>query len=150
MTQLDAVQRLGAAEAGLVVVSTSRPGGSVQSSVVNAGVLPHPLSGDEVVGLVAQGDSLKLKNLRDRPRATVVFRSGWEWAAVEGPAELAGPDDSLPGLDGEGVRRLLRDVFSAAGGTHDDWDTYDRVMAEEHRTAVLIRPERVYGNLRGE
>jgi len=148
MTQLDAVQRLGAAEAGLVVVSTSRPGGSVQSSVVNAGVLPHPLSGDEVVGLVAQGDSLKLKNLRDRPRATVVFRSGWEWAAVEGPAELAGPDDALPGLDPDSVRRLLRDVFTAAGGTHDDWDTYDRVMAEERRTAVLIRPERVYGHLR--
>ena len=148
MTQLDAVQRLGAAEAGLVVVSTSRPGGSVQSSVVNAGVLPHPLSGDEVVGLVAQGDSLKLKNLRDRPRATVVFRSGWEWAAVEGPAELAGPDDPLPGLDPDSMRRLLRDVFTAAGGTHDDWDTYDRVMAEERRTAVLIRPERVYGHLR--
>jgi len=150
VNQLEGVRRLGAAEAGLVVVSTTRPGGSVQSSVVNAGVLPHPVSGDEVVGLVARGGSLKLKNLRDRPRATVVFRSGWEWAAVEGPAELAGPDDSLPGLDGEGVRRLLRDVFSAAGGTHDDWDTYDRVMAEEHRTAVLIRPERVYGNLRGE
>jgi PPOX class probable F420-dependent enzyme len=142
------VRRLGAAEAGLVVVSTTRPGGSVQSSVVNAGVLPHPLSGDEIVGLVARGDSLKLKNLRDRPRATVVFRSGWEWAAVEGPAELAGPDDPLPGLDADRVHRLLRDIFTAAGGTHDDWDTYDRVMAEEHRTAVLIRPERVYGHLR--
>jgi PPOX class probable F420-dependent enzyme len=148
MNQLDAVQRLGAAEAGLVVVSTSRPGGSVQSSVVNAGVLAHPLSGDEIVGLVARGDSLKLKNLRDRPRATVVFRSGWEWAAVEGPAELAGPDDPLLGLDPDRVRRLLRDIFTAAGGTHDDWDTYDRVMAEERRTAVLIRPERVYGHLR--
>jgi len=148
MPDLDGVRRLGAAEAGLTVVSTARPGGSVQSSVVNAGVLPHPLSGDGVVGLVARGGSLKLKNLRDRPRATVVFRSGWEWAAVEGPAELAGPDDPLPGLDGDALRRLLRDVFTAAGGTHDDWDTYDRVMAEERRTAVLIRPERVYGVLR--
>jgi len=34
----------------------------------------------------------------------------------------------------------------AAGGTHDDWDTYDRVMAEEHRTAVLVTPGRVYSN----
>ncbi len=34
----------------------------------------------------------------------------------------------------------------AAGGTHDDWDTYDRVMAEERRTAVLITPDRVYSN----
>jgi hypothetical protein len=37
-------------------------------------------------------------------------------------------------------------VFSAAGGTHDDWDEYDRVMAGEERLAVLVRPERVYSN----
>jgi hypothetical protein len=41
---------------------------------------------------------------------------------------------------------LLRDVFTAAGGTHDDWDTYDAVMAREHRTAVLLSPGRVYAN----
>ena len=28
--------------------------------------------------------------------------------------------------------------FAAAGGTHDDWDTYDRVMREEGRVAVLV------------
>ena len=37
-------------------------------------------------------------------------------------------------------------MFRAAGGTHDDWPTYDRVMAEERRAAVLISPERVYPN----
>jgi hypothetical protein len=36
-------------------------------------------------------------------------------------------------------------VFSAAGGSHDDWDTYDRVMADERRTAVLVTPRRSYG-----
>ncbi|GAS89259.1 PPOX class probable F420-dependent enzyme [Mycolicibacterium brisbanense] len=41
---------------------------------------------------------------------------------------------------------LLRDIFTAAGGTHDDWDTYDRVMVEQGRTAVLIAPTRVYSN----
>ena len=35
-------------------------------------------------------------------------------------------------------------VNTAAGGTHDDWDTYDAVMASERRTAVLMTPERVY------
>ncbi len=34
------------------------------------------------------------------------------------------------------------------GGTHDDWPTYDRVMAEESRAVILIRPERSYGNHR--
>ena len=41
---------------------------------------------------------------------------------------------------------LLRDVFTAAGGTHDDWHEYDRVMAAERRVAVFVTPERTYGN----
>jgi hypothetical protein len=72
--------------------------------------------------------------------------TGWEWAAVEGHAQLVGLDDPLTGIDADGLRRLLRGVFSAAGGTHDDWDTFDTVMAAEHRTAVLVTPQRVYSN----
>lgn len=53
---------------------------------------------------------------------------------------------SQPWLDPERLRLLLREIFSAAGGEHDDWDTYDRAMAEERRTAVLVRPDRVYTN----
>jgi hypothetical protein len=97
-----------------------------------------------VVALVARGGARKLGYLRASPRATVVLRAGWQWAAAEGPAELAGPDDGLDGIDAERLRVLLREIFVAAGGTHDDWDGYDRVMAQERRTAVLIRPERVY------
>jgi hypothetical protein len=40
----------------------------------------------------------------------------------------------------------LRDAFRAAGGDHDDWDTYDRVMADERRTVIVITPTRVYSN----
>lgn len=145
MSVLDPFRRLVDAEHGLVVVSTSRPDGTIQSSVVNAGVLPHPVSGNDVVGLVARGGSVKLRNLRRTPRATVAIRVGWEWQAVEGRAELCGPDDPLEGVGSEGLRQLLRDVFTAAGGTHDDWDEYDRVMAAERRTAVLVHAERVYG-----
>jgi PPOX class probable F420-dependent enzyme len=144
MANLKDFARLGSQEQGLVVVAASRADGSVQASVVNAGVLAHP-DGEEVIGLVARGDSLKLRLLRRRPRATVTVRSGWQWVAVEGPVELAGPDDPHPSFAPEEIPRLLRDVFSAAGGTHDDWEGYDRVMAEERRTAVLIRPERIYG-----
>ncbi|GAA1852256.1 TIGR03618 family F420-dependent PPOX class oxidoreductase [Actinomadura bangladeshensis] len=133
---------------GLCVVSTVRGDGSVQSSVVNAGVLEHPLRDGRVVGLVARGGSRKLHNLRADPRVTIVARAGWRWTAVEGDAEVIGPDDPHPGLDGEALRRLLQDVFRAAGGTHDDWDAYDRVMAEERRAAVLITPRRVYSNPR--
>lgn len=131
---------------GLCVVSTLRAAGTIQSSLVNAGVLKHPVTGAQVVGFTTRGGSAKLAHLRVRPRATIVVRAGWEWATVEGTVELAGPADPLPGVDAEGLRVLLRDVFTAAGGTHDDWPTYDRVMAEERRAVVMIAPERVYSN----
>src|SRR5215467_5194232 len=107
--------RLVTRDHGLCVVSTLRPGGTIQSSVVNAGVLDHPLTGRPVVGLVAMGGSRKLANLRARPHTTVVARAGAEWAAAEGRAQLAGPDDPLAGLDAEGLRLLLRAIFTAAG-----------------------------------
>ena len=131
---------------GLVVVSTARADGTIQSSVVNAGVLDHPITGRPVVGFVSGGSSRRLTNLRARPRATVVIRAGWSWAGVEGPVDLAGPDDPLDGVAGDALRLLLRDIFTAAGGTHEDWDEYDRVMADERRVAVLVQPERTYGS----
>jgi PPOX class probable F420-dependent enzyme len=131
---------------GLVVVSTTRGDGTIQSSVVNAGVLDHPVNGQRVVGFVAAGGSHRLANLRARPRLTVVIRAGWRWAGVEGPVDLAGPDDPLATIDAERRRVLLREIFTAAGGTHDDWPEYDRVMATERRVAVLVAPERIYGN----
>jgi PPOX class probable F420-dependent enzyme len=111
--------------------------------VVNAGVLPHPVSGEPVVAFVTYG-AVKMANLRARPAVTLTFRAGWDWVAVEGRAELLGPDDGA--LDRERVRLLLRDIFSAAGGHHDDWDAYDAAMAAERRTAALVEPQRVYSN----
>ncbi|MDT4921585.1 MAG: hypothetical protein QOI15_2487, partial [Pseudonocardiales bacterium] len=37
-----------------------------------------------------------------------------------------------------------REVFEAAGGAHDDWDEYDRVMRTDRRAAVLVTPTRIY------
>jgi PPOX class probable F420-dependent enzyme len=146
MADLDAFAALVPGDHGLVVVSTARADGTIQSSVVNAGVIDHPVTGAPVVAFVAAGGARRLVNLRTRPRATVVIRAGWQWAGVEGPTELLGPDDPYDGFDAERLRRLLRDIFTAAGGTHDNWDEYDRVMAEERRVAVLVAPERTYGN----
>ena len=135
-----------AGDHGLVVVSTPRDNGTVASSVVNAGVLPHPVTGETVVGMVIRGGTRKLDRLRQRPYANVVARSGWQWAAAEGQVDLAGPDDPMPGVDAERLRLLLREIFTAAGGTHDDFGEYDRVMLAERRAAVLMHPERVYSN----
>ena len=149
MADLSAFAELVPADHGLCVLTTLRSDGSPQASVVNAGVLAHPLTGAGVVGLVAIGGSRKLGHLRADPRTAVVARAGWQWATVEGNAEIIGPDDPHPDVDGEALRLLLRDIFRAAGGTHDDWDTYDRVMASERRAAVLIAPRRVYTNPTG-
>ncbi len=141
---LDDVVELARKEQFLAVVSTLRATGTIQSSLVNAGVLTHPLTGEQVLGFVTYGPA-KLRNLRARPDLTVTFRSGWSWAAVEGIAELIGPDDHHPQVDAERQRLLLREVFVSAAGTHDDWAAYDRTMEEQRRVVVLVRPTRIYG-----
>jgi len=145
VTTLDEFATLAAKESGLVVVSTLRADATIQASLVNAGVLPHPHTGQQVVGFVTYG-RVKLANLRARPQLALTVRSGWAWATVEGAAQLIGPDDPTPGVDDERLRTLLREVFVAAGGSHDDWGAYDRVMVEQRRAVVLLDPTRVYSN----
>ncbi|WP_104182910.1 TIGR03618 family F420-dependent PPOX class oxidoreductase [Mycobacterium avium] len=146
MTTLDDAVALAAAENGLAVISTVRADQTVQASLVNVGRLAHPANGQPVLGFTTYG-KVKLANLRARPQLAVTFRNGWQWATVEGRAELVGPDDAQPWLtDADRLRLLLREVFTAAGGSHDDWDEYDRVMARERRAIVLIAPTRVYSN----
>jgi len=93
MTTLDDVVALAEPEQFLAVVSTLRANGTIQASLVNAGWMRASTGDGDVVAFVARGDAVKLRNLRARPRAAVVFRSGWEWASVEGPAAIVGPDE---------------------------------------------------------
>lgn len=146
MTDLSSFAALIPLDHGLCDISTRRADGSIHATVVSAGVMPHPLTGVPCVALVAAGGTRKLAHLRADPRCTVLARAGWRWATVEGTASIIGPDDPHPEVDADALRRLLRDVFRAAGGSHDDWDTYDRVMAEERRAAVLVTPSRTYTN----
>jgi PPOX class probable F420-dependent enzyme len=147
MPSIDQVRELVARESGLAVAVTTRADGTAQTSVVNAGVLAHPLSGEPVLGFAVRGRRKKLTNLRARPRMTLVLRSGWDWIAVEGDAELVGPDDALDGFDPAELLRLLREIYAAAvGGSADDWAGMDQQMTEEHHSAVLVRPARIYSN----
>ncbi len=146
MTTLHDAVALASADQGLAVVSTLRADQTIQASLVNAGILAHPATAEPVLAFVTYG-RVKLANLRARPAVAVTFRDGWQWATVEGRAELAGPADPTDWLGWPGqLRLLLRDIFTACGGTHDNWDEYDRVMAEQGRTAVLVTPTRVYSN----
>jgi len=143
---LDLVRRLADAERGLVVVSTARADGRVHSSVVNAGVFDHPVTKEPGVAFVARGDAYKLKLMAASGRANLVFRAGWQWVSVEGPVDIIGPDHPHAGFPPDGIPGLLREIFTAAGGTHEDWAEYDRVMAEERRAAVLVAAARITTN----
>lgn len=104
--------------------------------------MAHPVTGADVIALVARGDAQKVTHIRASGRASVTFRRGWQWAGIEGAAEIVADD---AGSGERGFRQLLRDVFTAAGGSHDDWDEYDRVMAEDDRVPIFITPERILG-----
>jgi PPOX class probable F420-dependent enzyme len=146
MIDLSPFENLVGLDHGLSVVVTRRADQTPHATVVNAGVIAHPLGGDKVVGFVCAGGSRKLAHLRADPTVAVTIRAGWQWTTVEGSAQLIGPDDPHPQIDDEHLRLMLRDIFTAAGGTHDDWDTYDRVMREERRTAVFVTPTHSYSN----
>lgn len=146
MTTFGEFESLVPLDHGLAVLTVLAPDGLMRPSVVNVGVLDHPLGGDRVVGAVIRGEARKLAHLRATPRASVTLRAGWQWAAVDGPAEIIGPDDPAAGIGPDRLRLLLREIFTAAGGAHDDFDAYDQVMAAERRAAVLVTPERVFGN----
>ena len=143
MGALQDAWELSRTETGLAIVSTVRADQTVQSTLVNTGVIDHPGTGVPVLAFVTYGP-VKLRNLRERPTITVAFRSGWRYATVEGRVLLAGPDDPQPWLDPERLRLLLREIFVAAGGAHEDWQAYDRTMIEQRRAAVLITPTRIY------
>jgi hypothetical protein len=100
------------------------------------------VTGTGVIALVARGDARKVAHIRASGRASVTFRRGWQWAGIEGAAEIVADD---AGSGDRGLRQLLRDVFVAAGGTHGDWDEYDRIMAEEGRVPIFITPDRILG-----
>ena len=92
---MEDVRRFAGADQGLSAVSFGRPdqSGGVHSTVVNAGVMDHPVTGEKVVALVVRGNTVKLWHWRRTPRATIVFRSGWSWVGVEGTTTIIGPDD---------------------------------------------------------
>jgi PPOX class probable F420-dependent enzyme len=146
MTTLQDAVDLAQADRGLAVVSTLRADQTIQASLINAGIIAHPATTEPVLAFVTYGP-VKLTNLRARPQIALTFRCGWQWATVEGRAELAGPDDPQSFLSHpDDLRLLLRAAFIACGGTHDDWAEYDRTMAEQRRTVVLVAPTRVYSN----
>ena len=146
MQDLEKVKTYLSKETGLATVSTTQQDGRVLSSVVNCGVSDHPITGISSVALVSMGKAARITHIRRGSEVTVAIRRGWNWVSVTGPAEIVGPDNLPEGMDSEALRLLLREVYQAAGGLHDDFDEYDRAMAHERRVAVFVVPDRILGN----
>jgi hypothetical protein len=144
MADLEHTTRLAAADHHLAVFTIGRPDGTVHASVVSAGVFADPVDGSPGVAAVLGGGTRKLELLRRLGHATLVFKNAGDWSAVSGPVRLIGPDDGAEhALD---VPETIRAVYRAAGGTHDDWDEFDRVMAADRRCAVFVRADVVATN----
>ncbi len=111
------------------------------------------ITADAAEFLAEAGEFLHAEPARNTVVLTMAENLRVKAAAVDPtPAAAApdsGPDDPLPAVDAEPLRLLLREIFTAAGGTHDDFGTYDRVMAAERRVAVLVTPARISPAPRG-
>lgn len=146
MSNIDEVREFLSSEHGLATISTTQADGRVLSSVANCGVIDHPATGAPCVALVSMGSAARVKHIRRGSHVTIAIRRDWAWRSVTGTADIIGPDDPTDAVDVEALRILLRDVFTAAGGTHDDWDEYDRTMADERRVAIFVSIDRILGN----
>ena len=133
-------------ETGLATISTSQVDGRVLSSVVNCGMIEHPLTGDVCVAFVSGSKAARLKHIDRGSQVTISVRRGWAWSSATGSADLIRPESLPESIDAEQMRLLLREVFHAAGGVHDDLEEYDRAMAQEKRVVVCVTPERILGN----
>ncbi len=60
------VRRVAAADHNWAVIATGRRNGTVQATIVTAGVINHPRGGQPTVAFVTRGGSVKLRNLRRR------------------------------------------------------------------------------------
>ena len=146
MGSIDDVQRFLGQETGLATVSTIQKDGRILSSVVNCGVLPHPITQELCVAFVSAGNAARLKHIERGSEVTVAIRREWKWVSVSGEADLFGPKYLPENFDPEQLRILLRDVFISAGGVHDDFEEYDKVMASDKRVVVCVEIEQIRGN----
>jgi hypothetical protein len=125
------------------VLVTRRADGSPHCALVHAGVLHHPFDGEPVGAFVSWPRTAKLTHLRHTLSATLVFRDGWRWVAVEGTTELVQPMTR----DGAAVAHLYDDIVRqilvvAARGT--EMRDVDHPIETGELTGVLVCMDHIY------
>ncbi len=112
------------------VLATSRADGNPQLSLVAAGV------DDDTVVVSTRETAVKTKNLRRRPRASlIVFTDNFygNSVQVEGPVEVVSLPDAMDGLVA---------YYRQISGEHPNWDEYRAAMEQERRVLLRITVER--------
>jgi hypothetical protein len=140
--ELHLVRRISSSDHRAVVV-TRRADGSPHCALVHAGVLDHPFDGEPVVGFVSWPRTVKLTHLLHTPSATLVFRDGWRWVAVEGTAELVGPKSRDGALGADVYDDIVRRILLAAGRAAEISDAEPLIEARE-LTGVLVHMDHIY------
>ena len=112
------------------VLATFRADGNPQLSLVAAAV------DDDVVVVSTRETAIKTKNLRRRPRASlIVFTDAFygNSVQVEGPVEVVPLPQAMDGLVA---------YYRQISGEHPDWDEYRSAMEQERRVLLRITVER--------
>lgn len=139
---IELVERIASRDHRAVVV-TLRADGSPHCALVHAGILHHPVEGTPVAAFVSWPGTAKLRHVRRHPRATLVFRDGWEWVAVEGGVELVGPGTGEGTANVEDTEAVIREILVAAG-REAEIPSNQSLLDRHQLTGVLVRPDRIY------
>ncbi len=120
------------------VLATTRSDGEPQMSPVAADV-----DEDGTVVVSTRQTAMKTKNLRRRPRASlVVLKDSFfgEWVQVEGPVEIVSLPEAMDGLVA---------YYRRVSGEHPDWDEYRAAMENERRVLLRLTVERAGPDVTG-
>ena len=120
------------------VLTCFRKNGMPQMSIITCG--PYR----DGVAFSTTADRAKLLNLQRDARCSLMIskQDWWGYVVLEGKATILSPDNT----SADELRDALRGVYKTATNTeHPNWTEYDQAMVNDHRAAVIVVPEHVYG-----
>ncbi|MCH8222629.1 MAG: TIGR03618 family F420-dependent PPOX class oxidoreductase [Chloroflexi bacterium] len=121
------------------VLTTYRRNGKAQMSIVT--VRPHR----DAIGISITETRAKFHNLARNPACSLLISTVDWWSGfivVDGNAELIHSGNT----ESETLRLARREIYSATTRRRStDWDEYDKLVDDDKRVAVILRPDHVYG-----
>jgi hypothetical protein len=120
-------------------VLTVTGGPEAGSAVVSAAVMPHPISQNDVVAFLVERGSAAHSMLQSTKVAQFSFEREAPRGLVAGPVELVQADP----IQADWFRWMVGEVFTAAGGTPDDWNAHDQTIGVRSTVVAFLRPEQI-------